>query len=177
MFDAGFGDLFVIRVAGNVVSAEEAGSMEYAVNHLDTPLILVLGHEGCGAVTAALGSVEQEAPELRRLIERIHPAIADLPVDCTDAERLHHGVESNVRQSVEQIIAIATTNQPEVMADDGGPLVVGAVYELDTGRVRLLDRSVVFDGARRTGPSAGPSGRSDEPADAGQSPARRGRRR
>src|SRR5262249_17010632 len=72
VFDQGFGDLFVVRVAGNVAGEDETGSVEYAVNHLQAPLVLVLGHEQCGAVTAALGSEaerKQEADDIQKLLD------------------------------------------------------------------------------------------------------------
>ena len=75
VFDTGLGDLFVIRVAGNVASEDEAGSIEYGVDHLDLRLVLVLGHEGCGAVSAALGEAEGETEELSRLLEQVKPAL------------------------------------------------------------------------------------------------------
>jgi carbonic anhydrase len=136
VLDHGLGDLFMIRVAGNVVAEDEAGSIEYAVAHLDTPLILVLGHEGCGAVTAALGEFGDEPAELVALLEHITPALADLPAELSASERVHRGVEANVRQSVAQLRAmVQRVNGPGATT----PLVVGAVYGLEDGRVRVLD--------------------------------------
>ena len=133
ILDHGLGDLFVIRVAGNVVADDEAGSIEYAVEHLGTPLILVLGHEKCGAVTAALGDHGSEPKELARLLRRVEPAVADIDPSLPMETRIHLGVEANVRQSVEQLRAIAKREVGTRSA-----LIVGAVYELDTGRVRVL---------------------------------------
>ena len=82
VFDAGLGDLFVVRVAGNLAAVDEAASIEYAVEHLRVPLVLVLGHEGCGAVTAALGSGEEEAEELSRLLESMKPALRGIDTRC-----------------------------------------------------------------------------------------------
>jgi len=135
IFDFGLGDLFVIRVAGNVVADDEAGSIEYAIAHLDVPLILVLGHEGCGAVTAALGMVEGEAKELEGLLRMIQPALVDIDPSLPSERRIHLGVEANVRQSVNRLLEIAEREQ---RPEDERVLVVGAVYELDTGRVRVL---------------------------------------
>ena len=73
LFDHGLGDLFVIRVAGNVVADDEAGSIEYGLVHLHVPLVMVLGHEGCGAVTAALSAHDGEPRELVTLLQRIAP--------------------------------------------------------------------------------------------------------
>jgi carbonic anhydrase len=97
IFDFGLGDLFVIRVAGNVVHADETASIEYAIEHLDVKLVLVLGHEGCGAVTAALGMAKGEVHELEGLLDRIRPALIDIDPSLPAAEKVHMGVEANVR--------------------------------------------------------------------------------
>jgi len=136
IFDFGLGDLFVIRVAGNVVADDEAGSIEYAIVHLDVPLILVLGHEGCGAVTAALGMAKGEAEELEGLLRRVRPALVDIDSSLPEKDQIHLGVEANVRQSVNRLLEIA---EREARPDDERVLVVGAVYELDTGLVRVLE--------------------------------------
>ena len=134
VFDAGFGDLFVIRVAGNVVGGDEAGSIEYAVGHLGTRLVLVLGHEGCGAVTAALEVATAEPRELRQLLAAILPGVAGIDASLPHEERVHLGVEANVRESVRRLNAIADREGRR------NPVaLVGAVYELDTGRVRILE--------------------------------------
>jgi len=135
VFDAGLGDLFVIRIAGNVVGEDEAGSIEYSIAHLNTQLVLVLGHEGCGAVTAALGEVDGEIVELRHLLTVVAAALTDIDPELPRAERVHLGVEANVRQSVEQLRVI----QDRVHMPEPRALIVGAVYELDTGRVRILE--------------------------------------
>ena len=82
VFDQGFGDLFVIRVAGNVVASDVVGSIQYAIAHLHTPLMVVMGHEGCGAVTAAVESLAGRGTEpkyIGALIARIEPGLANLP--------------------------------------------------------------------------------------------------
>jgi len=139
LFDQGFGDLFVIRVAGNLVARDEAGSVEYAVNHLHTPIVAVIGHESCGAVTAALGTHEQitsEPPELRDLLASIHIGIPerihDLPLDRSVAI----GVEANVRNAMSQLL-IAPSVWRAVAA--GNTRVVGGIYDLHTGAVRWLE--------------------------------------
>ncbi len=136
VFDASLGDLFVIRVAGNVVADDEAGSLEYAVDHLDVPLVLVLGHEGCGAVTAAVGRQDEEIEELSRLLQRLEPGVAGIDPALPLAERVHQGVEGNVRESVRRLEAIVERED-----EPGAPpvLIVGAVYELESGRVRVLE--------------------------------------
>ncbi|MDJ0851911.1 MAG: carbonic anhydrase [Myxococcota bacterium] len=136
IFDYGLGDLFVIRVAGNVVADDEAGSLEYAADHLEVPLVLVLGHEGCGAVTAAFGTKRGEGAELVRLLARLEPGLAEIDPALPLEERVRLGVEANVRNSVEQLRAIAERDFEEVAPE---LRIVGAIYELETGRVRVLD--------------------------------------
>jgi carbonic anhydrase len=141
VFDQGFGDLFIIRVAGNVIGDDEIGSLEYGVEHLETQLIVVMGHEGCGAVTAALAAEEERRMELtgiQRLLKAIDPALVDLDTALSKEERLQRAVEANVRWSVEQIGRL-----PELEGVSEGEvrdvLVVGAVYEMATGKVRLIE--------------------------------------
>ena len=131
LFDQGFGDLFIIRVAGNVLGPDEKGSIAYAVDHLHTPLILVLGHEGCGAVTAAMlpdSERQKEALFLQTLLETIDPAVKDINPGLPQKQRIHEGVEANVRQSVRQLITELGKYE-----EYDNVLVAGAVYELDTG--------------------------------------------
>jgi carbonic anhydrase len=135
VFDQGFGDLFVIRNAGNVVMEDVAGSIEYAAVHLHTKLVVVMGHQECGAVTAALKSRKErkrEPPELQQILQLIDPAIAHLNPDEEDA--VAKGVEANVRWSVKNMIRLQ--RQRNRVANF---TVVGAVYELSSGRVRFLD--------------------------------------
>ncbi len=136
VFDSGLGDLFVIRVAGNVVADDEAGSLEYAVDHLAVPLVLVLGHEGCGAVTAAFGNTQGEEEELARLLARLEPGLVGIDRTLPLEEKVRLGVEANVRRSVAELRAIAARDFDKVAP---GLRIVGAIYELETGRVRVLD--------------------------------------
>jgi len=138
VFDAGFGDLFIIRVAGNVISTEVAGSMQYASMHLQTQLIVVLGHEGCGAVQAALAAKfhgAQERSRIALLLERLIPGLEDIDPLLPQEQMLEHAVEANVRWSMRQIL-----ESPEAQARmSHDPInLVGAVCEIATGRVRLL---------------------------------------
>ena len=138
VFDAGFGELFVIRVAGNVISHEVVGTMQYAAVHLRTPLFLVLGHEGCGAVQAALAAKFRGARErsrIERLLGNITPGLEDISLDASEQDQLKAGVEANVRWSMRQIIE---TPEAQARAAEGLMKLVGAVYELTTGRVRFL---------------------------------------
>jgi carbonic anhydrase len=138
LFDTGLGELFVIRVAGNLFSPEIAGSLQYAGSYLHTPLFVVLGHEGCGAIETALAA-KHEGKQFRSrihiLLESILPAIPDFDPLLSPEERLSRAVESNVRWTVRQIL-----DSPEGKARvaEGNMKIVGAVYEIETGRVRLL---------------------------------------
>ncbi|HET7452929.1 MAG TPA: carbonic anhydrase [Thermoanaerobaculia bacterium] len=139
VFDQGLGDIFVVRVAGNVAASSEIGSVEYAVHHLHTPLVLVLGHESCGAVTAALLSAEErahEAREIQELLSMIVPSLGRIDAKLPQAERVHRGVEANVRATVKQL-----RENPALQAGHEGPApkIVGGVYDLATGKVRLLN--------------------------------------
>jgi carbonic anhydrase len=139
LFDAGFGELFIVRVAGNVISPEVMGSLQYAGVHLRTPLFVVLGHDGCGAVGAALAALNGGASEPARitlLLENIIPALRDLPADPAMPEvRMRAAVEANVRWSMHQLF---DTPEGRARVAEGHMKLVGAVYDLETGRVRLL---------------------------------------
>src|SRR5215204_1003109 len=107
VFDAGLGELFVVRVAGNVLSPEVAGSLQYAGAHLRTPLFVVLGHEGCGAVEAATQMKYQGVRQLSRiqlLVDSILPALEDVDPELPPPQRLTKAVESNVRWTVRMIL-------------------------------------------------------------------------
>src|SRR5689334_15650959 len=106
VFDAGLGELFVVRVAGNVVSQEIAGSLQYAAEHLQTPLFVVLGHEGCGAVSAALETRHRGAQHhsrIQRLVDNILPGLPELEADLHPEEQLTRAIESNVRWTMRRI--------------------------------------------------------------------------
>jgi carbonic anhydrase len=137
IFDADFGELFIVRVAGNVISPEVKGSLQYSGNHLHTPLFVVLGHEGCGAVEAALHH-KQEGVEYKRhiqaLVDSIEPGLPDFPPDISETERLKLSVEANVRWSIRQIMEIEEAQE----SVRRGVAIVGGVYEIATGHVRFL---------------------------------------
>ena len=139
LFDQGFGDLFVIRVAGNVIDTDVVGSIEYGVDHLKTKLVVVMGHEGCGAVTAALQADEdlnQEPNEIRSLVSKIKPATQKVKQTLPFEERLNLSVAENVRESVRQLKAVTDLAAAE---KESRTQIVGCVYEIKTGRVRMLD--------------------------------------
>ena len=131
VFDAGFGELFIARVAGNVISPEVMGTLQYAAVHLRTPLFVILGHEGCGAVQAALARKLRGARERRRislLLDRIVPGLRG-------KRTMAEAVEANVRWSMKQL---RDTPEGKARMAEGILKLVGAVYELRSGRVRFL---------------------------------------
>jgi len=133
VFDKGLGDLFTIRVAGNVAGDAEIASMEYAVDHLHTPLIVVLGHQSCGAVKAAIDG--GEAPgHLPTLIQAIQPAVDKAKGESGDLTA--NAVLDNVAMVVEQLRSSKPILADAVAA--GKLRIVGAVYSLDTGAVNWL---------------------------------------
>src|SRR5215470_2582834 len=138
IFDADLGDLFVIRVAGNVVSAEVLGSLQYAALHLETPLFVVLGHEGCGAVAAALDAIhrgQRQASRIQRLLDGVIPGLEAIEAGLDPVVELQRGVDANVRWSMRQLLE---TPEAKMRAAEGKMKLVGAVYEIDSGRVRFL---------------------------------------
>jgi carbonic anhydrase len=140
VFDQGLGDLFVIRVAGNVVAPSQIGSIEFATAMFSTALVVVLGHSRCGAVQATLEELrspaEQQSPNLKSIVDRIRPAVSTVlaeQAECEagDLERL--AIRENVRASVE-----ALKHGSDILEDlvaGGKLLIVGAEYSLDTGVV------------------------------------------
>jgi carbonic anhydrase len=136
LFDQGLGDLFVVRVAGNVVSDTELGSLEYGAEHLHVPLLIVLGHQHCGAVTAAVEG--GEAPgHISALTELLRPAVEK--TRGMPGDRVENAVRANVEMMVKQL----RTSGPllEKLVSNGELKVVGAVYSLDTGKVTWLPDS------------------------------------
>lgn len=139
VFDASFGELFVIRVAGNVLDPAIAGTLQYAGVHLHTPLLVVLGHEGCGAVEAAIAEKYHGATHRSRialLLANIAPALDALDPEQPPAELLSASVEANVRWTLRQVV-----ESPEWKARMGSGedmKALGAVYDLATGLVRFL---------------------------------------
>jgi carbonic anhydrase len=127
-----------VRVAGNVISAEILGTLQYAGMHLQTPLFVVMGHRGCGAVGAALKTKEHGASHPSRiafLLQTIYPAFADIDFTLPPAELFDAAVEANVRWSMRQLLETPEARQ---RAKEGVMKLVGAVYDLETGRVRFL---------------------------------------
>jgi carbonic anhydrase len=142
IFDQGIGDLFVVRVAGNVVAPPLLGSVEFAASVLSTGLIVVMGHTFCGAVKAALDvlrdGAELPSENIRDIVERITPALGSaLAMDGTDTEVLSAAVRANVRAVVSHV----RHGSPmlEDMGRSGKVAVVGAEYDLASGVVEFFD--------------------------------------
>jgi len=133
IFDAGLGDLFVIRDAGNTIDDEVLGSIEYAVEHLGSRLIMVLGHEKCGAVTAAVQGGKAEG-HLTAVVGAIQPVVAEAKKQSGDA--VHNCVAANARRTAAQL----RESQPLLkgMVASGKVKVVAADYDVATGQVTIL---------------------------------------
>ena len=139
VFDQGFGDLFVIRVAGNIIAQDVVGSIGYALQHLKTHLVVVVGHQGCGAVTAALEALDGKGEEpkyIANLLKHITPGIKDLDPKLSGDARVNAGVEANVRASMGLLSKIP---EGRAFLENKDFRLVGAVYELGSGRVRFTD--------------------------------------
>jgi carbonic anhydrase len=134
LFDQGLGDLFVVREAGNVIDDHTLGSIEYAAEHLHAPLIVVLGHERCGAVAAArdtLAAKGQAEGHIQSLVEALRPA-----VDATAAQ----DAEATCHANIHNVVHALETSAPllQHLVEKGELAVVGAYYDLDTGAVTFL---------------------------------------
>jgi carbonic anhydrase len=144
VFDQGFGDLFVIRVAGNIVAPSQVGSVEFAAARFGTRLVVVMGHSQCGAVTAAveeaLGRATNESRNLRSIVDRVRPSVETVVSARAgdDVETLvSHAVRANVRASVDHLRHGSALLEGLIQRD--GLLVIGAEYSLDSGAVTFFD--------------------------------------
>ena len=136
VFDQGLGDLFVIRVAGNIVDAAVLGTIEYAVDRLATPLVVVMGHQSCGAVTATLESLQGHTmpySDIATLVSAITPAVA--VAEQRPGDLLDNTIRANAEQSRD-----ATVNSPEIKKalDAGAVKVVSTYYNLDAGTATII---------------------------------------
>lgn len=136
LFDQGLGDLFVVRVAGNIVAPSQIGSVEFAAANLGTRLVVVLGHSNCGAVDAALRELSQEqekrSPNLQSIVDRIRPAL-----EVLENPSLNDAVAANVRNSVEQLRHGSEILEASI--DSGELTVIGAEYSIESGVVDFFD--------------------------------------
>ena len=144
IFDQGLGDLFVIRVAGNIVAPSHIGSVEYAAEMFGTRLVVVMGHSSCGAVLATLDELERDSesrsPNLRAIVDYIRPSVAQLLETDLRHDRdalVHHAVRANVRASVNHLRHGSKILEQLIQND--GLRVVGAEYSLETGVVDFFE--------------------------------------
>jgi carbonic anhydrase len=150
VFDQGLGDLFVVRVAGNIVAASQIGSVEFAAARFGTPLVVVLGHSQCGAIVATLEQLQepagQQSRHLRSIVDRVRPSVESLlatELRHDPAALVRHAVRANIRVSVDHLRH--GSEIIEGLIQTGGLVVVGAEYSLETGVVDFFEG--VPDGA------------------------------
>jgi len=140
VFDVGLGDLFVVRVAGNIVTPALMGSIELAVEKFGPRLVVVLGHSGCGAVDLTIQAMqnvdEKTTNHVSSIVERIRPAITEVLAADDHAAQLQDAVRANVRAGVDALLQGSSTLARYVR--DDGLLVVGAEYSLETGQVKFF---------------------------------------
>ena len=144
VFDQGLGDLFVIRVAGNIVAPSQVGSVEFAATRFGTRLVVVLGHSQCGAILATLEELQQptanQSRNLRSIVDRIRPSVEGLL-----KVELRHDLDTLVRHAVRANVGVSVDHLRhgsevlEQLVQDAGLLVVGAEYSLETGVVEFFD--------------------------------------
>jgi len=144
VFDQGLGDLFVIRVAGNIVAPSQIGSVEFAAARFGTPLVVVLGHSRCGAILATLDELrrptENQSRNLQSIVDRVRPAIEGLletELAKDEAALVRHAVRANIRASVDHLRH--GSQILEQMIQEERLRVVGAEYSLETGVVDFFD--------------------------------------
>ncbi len=138
IFDRGVGDIFVIRVAGNICQTSETASAEYAIGHLGAPLLVVMGHSSCGAVTAAVQDAHAEG-SIPALLDSIKPAVARAREENPGAqgnELIAEAIKDNVWQSIEDLLTASPTVRAAVAK--GQVRIIGAVYRLESGSVSWL---------------------------------------
>lgn len=137
IFDQGLGDLFIIRDAGNIVDTLEIGSVEYAVEHLETPLVIVLAHDKCGAVQATVEGGET-TPSIQTIIDKIKPSLDKVRAENKDAneEEIASEVENaNAKETVNELMKSTAIKN---LVDSGKLKVVAAKYHLESGEVEFL---------------------------------------
>jgi carbonic anhydrase len=153
VFDQGFGDLFVIRVAGNIVAPSQVGSVEFAASRFGTRLVVVMGHSQCGAVVATLeellGRATNQSRNLRSIVDRVRPSVETLLLGRPGADLdalVRDAVRANVRASVDHLRH--GSELLESLIQKAGLLVAGAEYSLETGAVDFFE-GAPGDGGKR----------------------------
>jgi carbonic anhydrase len=137
IFDQSLGDVFVVRTAGNVADPVALGSIEYAVDHLHSPLLVVLGHQKCGAVNAACSGEKMPSKNLDAIVEKIGPAVTQAKTYAKADDLLESAIKENVHQSAKDVLANSDIIRDA--AKSGKLHVVEAEYELDSGKVVRVD--------------------------------------
>ena len=144
IFDQGLGDLFVIRVAGNIVAPSQVGSVEFAAERYGTRLVVVLGHSSCGAIMATLEELgrnsREQSPNLRSIVNRVRPSVQPLlstSLANNPETLMHHAVRANIRMSADHLRH--GSELLEQLIQNAGLLIVGAEYDLETGVVEFFD--------------------------------------
>jgi len=144
VFDQGLGDLFVIRVAGNIVAPSQVGSVEFAAERFHTRLVVVLGHSSCGAITATLEELqrptENQSRNLHSIVDRVRPSVAallDTDLRHDHDALVHHAVRANIRVSANHLRHGSEVIEQLIQKE--GLVVVGAEYSLETGLVEFFD--------------------------------------
>ena len=138
LFDKSLGELFVVRSAGNIADAIGVGSIEYAVEHLGSTVLVVLGHEKCGAVDAACSGDKMPTPNLQAIVDKIAPAVTRAKVHAKSDDLLQAAVLENTQQSAKDVVSSSEVLQH--FLHDGKLTVFEAVYSLDTGKVTQLGK-------------------------------------
>ena len=138
LFDKSLGDLFVVRAAGNIADAIGVGSIEYAVEHLGSSVLVVLGHEKCGAVTAACSEEKMPTPNLQAIVDKINPAVLRAKPHSKPEDLVDTAIRENVHQSAQDIMRTSAVLREALQS--GKLTVVEAVYKLASGEVVRLDK-------------------------------------
>jgi len=137
LFDQSLGDLFVVRSAGNIADAVGVGSIEYAVEHLGSSVLVILGHTKCGAVTAACSEEKMPTPNLQAIVDKIGPAVSRVGESVKGDALVEAAIKENVHQSAEDVLASSEVLRHFV--EQGKLTLFEAEYQLDTGEVIRLD--------------------------------------
>jgi len=137
IFDQGLGDIFIVRVAGNVVERTTLGSIEYGAEHLHTPLLVILGHESCGAVKATLEAKGKPEGNIGAILKKIMPAVETAKKAKKEpAETLNIAVQENIRNTYKDVMKSTIISE---LVHEGKLKVIGAEYYLGTGKVEMVE--------------------------------------
>lgn len=170
LFDQGIGDIFVVRVAGNVADVDEIGSMEYGVDHLVTPLLVVLGHTHCGAVTAVVQGAQLHG-SIPALVDNIIPAVKkakEANLGISEKDLINHAIKANVWQSIEDLLT--KSQAARELVTKGSLKIIGAVYDLESGKIDWMGshpaQAKLIAVSQSPAPPAAPEAKPEEKAPA-----------